>query len=169
MPHSDTLREVGRIQRGGLGPGEKAEVFLSRGVRLFVTIPDLGWLMLLVLRGSRGAIRLYMSGADSERKLFDIANRAIFISILLQSLALVFFLLRARDGHYPRSMPRVCSDQPGGQPVHSFRAGRRDLRLPAVSAACCGGVEDLERLLPNAESSTASPTKPFALPSRCSP
>ncbi len=27
----------------------KVEVFLSRGVRLFVTIPDLGWLMLLVL------------------------------------------------------------------------------------------------------------------------
>jgi ABC-type transport system involved in cytochrome c biogenesis permease subunit len=28
---------------------DKAEVFLSRGVRLFVTIPDLGWLMSLVL------------------------------------------------------------------------------------------------------------------------
>src|ERR1700675_3220515 len=27
---------------------DKAEVFVSRGVRLFVTIPDLGWLMLLV-------------------------------------------------------------------------------------------------------------------------
>jgi len=30
-------------------PEEKSEVFLSRGVRLFVVIPDLGWLLLLVL------------------------------------------------------------------------------------------------------------------------
>src|ERR1022692_5033148 len=29
-------------------PEEKSEVFLSRGVRLFVVIPDLGWLLLLV-------------------------------------------------------------------------------------------------------------------------
>ena len=30
-------------------PEQKSEVFLSRGVRLFVTIPDLGWLMMLTL------------------------------------------------------------------------------------------------------------------------
>src|SRR5208283_2764748 len=30
-------------------PERKAEVFLARGVRLFVTIPDLGWLMTLTL------------------------------------------------------------------------------------------------------------------------
>ena len=30
-------------------PEQKSEVFLSRGVRLFVTIPDLGWLMTLTL------------------------------------------------------------------------------------------------------------------------
>ena len=34
-------------------PENKAEVFISKGVRLFVTIPDLGWLMLLALAGAR--------------------------------------------------------------------------------------------------------------------
>src|SRR5438270_12563820 len=39
---------------GGLGvvawnPQENSEAFLARGVRLYVTIPDLGWLILLVL------------------------------------------------------------------------------------------------------------------------
>src|ERR1700733_9022130 len=42
-----------RFDHGGLNviawdAQNKAEVFISRGVRLFVTIPDLGWLMLLV-------------------------------------------------------------------------------------------------------------------------
>src|SRR5579864_585771 len=37
----------------------KAEMFLSRGVRLFVTIPDLGWLMLLVFAAVAAPLVLY--------------------------------------------------------------------------------------------------------------
>src|SRR5579859_6113026 len=127
----------------------KTEMFISRGVRLFVTIPDLGWLMLLVFGAVAAPLVLYCvsrrakirwGAAYAARRLPDafrnlwnwailrkkeyrsevaarwkannplpanddsliaIANRAVFISILLQSLALVFFLLRARDGSYP--------------------------------------------------------------------
>ncbi len=80
----------------------KQEVFISRGVRLFVTIPDLGWLMLLVFAAVAAPLILYILFALKKNETFlSIANRAVFISILLQSLALVFFLLRARDGHYP--------------------------------------------------------------------
>jgi len=79
----------------------KQEVFLSRGVRLFVTIPDLGWLMLLVFAAVAAPLILYVLFALRKNETFlSIANRAVFISILLQSLALVFFLLRTRDGHY---------------------------------------------------------------------
>src|SRR5215831_6081301 len=39
---------------------EKSEVFLSRGVRLFVTIPDLGWLMLLVTAAVAAPFALYL-------------------------------------------------------------------------------------------------------------
>jgi len=79
----------------------KQEMFLSRGVRLFVTIPDLGWLMLLVCATVAAPLALYILARVKRNENFlAIANRAVFVSILLQTLALVFFLLRARDGQY---------------------------------------------------------------------
>src|SRR6204780_3426478 len=41
-------------------PEEKSEAFLSRGVRLFVVIPDLGWLLLLVLAAVAAPLVLYV-------------------------------------------------------------------------------------------------------------
>jgi ABC-type transport system involved in cytochrome c biogenesis permease subunit len=80
----------------------KTEVFISRGVRLYVTIPDLGWLMLLVFAAVATPLVFYiLATVRKNETLLAIANRAVFVSILLQSLALVFFLLRARDGRYP--------------------------------------------------------------------
>ena len=80
----------------------KTEVFISRGVRLFVTIPDLGWLMLLVFAGVTAPLALYiLSRVKRDERFLPMANRAVFLSILLQALALVFFLLRARAGEYP--------------------------------------------------------------------
>ena len=99
---------LGRFERwGGLNvvawdAQNKSEVFISRGVRLFVTIPDLGWMMLLVFAAVTAPLALYvMFRLKKNDGLLVIANRAVFISILLQILALVFFLLRARDGQYP--------------------------------------------------------------------
>jgi cytochrome c-type biogenesis protein CcsB len=80
----------------------KQEVFISRGVRLFVTIPDLGWLMLLVFCAVAAPLVFYaISRVKKDEAFLALANRTVFISILLQILALVFFLLRARDGQYP--------------------------------------------------------------------
>ncbi len=82
-------------------PNRKAEVLISKGVRLFVVIPDLGWLMLLVLLAVAAPLVFYIlwrkTGNDSW---IANANRAVFLSILMEVLALVFFLLRARDGQY---------------------------------------------------------------------
>src|SRR3984893_151141 len=80
----------------------KAEVFVSRGVRLFVTIPDLGWLMLLVFASVAAPLVLYiLSRVKKSESLLAVADRAVFISLLLQSLALVFFVVRVRSGQYP--------------------------------------------------------------------
>jgi len=80
---------------------EKSEVFLSKGVRLFVVIPDLGWLMLLVLAAVAAPLVLYILWRKTgNESLIDIANRAVFLSILMQTLTLVFFLLRVRSGSY---------------------------------------------------------------------
>jgi len=130
----------------------KTEVFISRGVRLFVTIPDLGWLILLVFAAVAVPFVLYLLARVKNNDVFlSIANRAVFISILLQTLALVFFLLRARNGLYP-------SLDAEGLYQTSLAAS------PFILSALVGGIfanllyllllwrrEDLERLLPDAE------------------
>jgi cytochrome c-type biogenesis protein CcsB len=81
---------------------EKAEVFLQRGVRLFVVVPDLGWLMLLVTLVVAAPFALYVVGrVKQDESFYTIANRAVFVSILLQVLAFAVFLLRASTGQYP--------------------------------------------------------------------
>jgi cytochrome c-type biogenesis protein CcsB len=135
----------------------KAEVFVSRGVRLFVTIPDLGWLMLLVFAAVLAPLVLYIlslvkkNDAQKNQSLLAVADRAVFISILLQILALVFFLVRVRGGQYP-------SLDADGLYATSLAAS------PFILSALVGGIfanllyllllwrrADLERLLPDAD------------------
>ncbi len=85
----------------GWNPEEKSEIFIAKGVRLFVVIPDLGWLMVLVLAAVAAPLFLYLIWRKTQDAgLLTMANRAVFLSILLQILALAFFVLRARDGRY---------------------------------------------------------------------
>jgi cytochrome c-type biogenesis protein CcsB len=147
-----------RFERwGGLNvvawdPENKTEVFISRGVRLFVTIPDLGWMMLLVFAAVVAPLVLYvMFHVKKNEGFLATANRAVFISILLQTVALAFFLLRARDGQYP------SLDAEGLYPTNLAAS-------PFILSALVGGIfanllyllllwrrPDLERLLPDAD------------------
>jgi len=92
-----------------------------------------------------------LSRVKTDEGFLSLANRALFISILLQSLALVFFLLRTRDGRYP------SLDAEGLHPTALAAS-------PFILAALVGGIfanllyllllwrrNDLERLLPDAE------------------
>ena len=105
------------------------------------------------VRGRAGASGAVRPRADQRRMtaFLAIANRAVFISILLQSLALVFFLLRAVNGQYP-------SLDAEGLYATSLAAS------PFILSALVGGIfanllyllllwrrEDLERLLPDAD------------------
>src|SRR5579862_615001 len=133
-------------------PQEKSEIFLSKGVRLFVTIPDLGWLMLIVLAGVAAPFVLYIiSRKTGSEATLEMGNRAVFVSILLQIMALAFFLLRARDGQY------ASLDAEGLYPT-SLAAS------PFILSGLVGGIfasllyllllwrrTDLERMLPSAE------------------
>ena len=149
-----------RFEKGGglslaaWNPEQKSEVFLSKGVRLFVTIPDLGWLITLTLLVVASPLVLYglsrwkKTNSDS---FLTLANRAVFLSILLQVMALVMFLVRASDGRYP------SLDADGLFPT-SLAAS------PFILSGLVGGVfisllyllllwrrTDLERLLPSAD------------------
>lgn len=130
---------------------QHSEVFLARGVRLYVTIPDLGWLIVVVLAAVAAPLVLSLYARwKKEDSFITVANRAVFVGILLQTLALVFFLLRARDGRYP------SLDADGLFPT-SLAAS------PFILSGLVGGIfvsllyllllwrrEDLERLLPDA-------------------
>ncbi|MGO8985171.1 MAG: cytochrome c biogenesis protein CcsA [Terriglobales bacterium] len=96
-----------RFERGALNlvawnPESKSEVFISRGVRLFVVVPDLGWLMMLTLLVVGSPLVFYgLARWKKNDSFLTLANRAVFLSILLQVMTLVMFLVRARDGRYP--------------------------------------------------------------------
>jgi cytochrome c-type biogenesis protein CcsB len=131
---------------------DKAEVFLQRGVRLFVVVPDLGWLMLLVALVVASPVVLYLVGrVKQDESFYTIANRAVFVSILLQLLALAVFLLRASRGQY-------ASLDAEGLYSTSLAAS------PFILSGLVGGIfasllyllllwrrNDLERLLPTAD------------------
>ena len=155
------LTYVGVLTRfekwGGLSvvawnPAEKSEAFLSRGVRLFVVIPDLGWVLLLVLAAVAAPLVLYLIWRKTHNEgLLDMANRAVPLSILLQVLALAFFLLRTRDGVY------TSLDADGLFPTALAAS-------PFILSGLVGSIfvsllyllllwrrEDLERMLPKAD------------------
>ncbi len=133
-------------------PEEKSEVFLSRGVRLFVVIPDLGWLLLLVLAVAAAPLALYLIWRKTNNDGFlSMANRAVFLSILLQVMALGIFQMRARNGMYG------SLDAEGLFPT-SLAAS------PFILSGLVGGIfvsllyllllwrrEDLQRMLPSAD------------------
>jgi ABC-type transport system involved in cytochrome c biogenesis permease subunit len=132
---------------------DHSEVFLSRGVRLFVTIPDLGWLMLLVFAAVASPFAIYVfARLKKDGSFLALANRAVFVSILLQVVALGAFLLRAMNGRY------ASLDAEGLFPT-SLAAS------PFILSGLVGSIfvallylmllwrrSDLERLLPPAES-----------------
>ncbi len=133
-------------------PEEKSEAFLSRGVRLFVVIPDLGWLLLLVLAAVAAPLALYLIWRKTQNEgMLDMANRAVFLSLLLQVLALAFFVLRTRAGVY------ASLDADGLFPTALAAS-------PFILSGLVGSIfvsllyllllwrrEDLERMLPQAD------------------
>ncbi len=133
-------------------PESKSEIFISKGVRLFVTVPDLGWLMLLALLVVASPLVFYgLARFRNNYGFIALANRAVFLSILLQIMTLIMFVLRARDASYP------SLDAEGLFPT-SLAAS------PFILSGLVGGVfisllyllllwrrPDLERLLPTTD------------------
>ncbi len=100
-----------RFQRwGGLNVvawdyARKDEIFVAKGERLFVTIPDLGWLFVLALAAVAAPLIIYLVARIRKQENFLLgANRAIFVGILMQVLALTVFAMRSRNGAYPSAV-----------------------------------------------------------------
>jgi ABC-type transport system involved in cytochrome c biogenesis permease subunit len=142
---------------GGLSVGawdaqNKQEISIAKGVKLMVTIPDLGWVFLLVLLASAAPLGIYAWAKwRKQDNFFTLANRAVFISIALQVIALGAFFLRARNAAYP------SLDAEGIFPTTLAAS-------PFILSGLITGIfasflylmlywrrEDLERLLPSAD------------------
>ena len=131
----------------------KEEIFLQRGVRLFVTIPDLGWLFALVLLAAAAPLAIYGWAKLYKKENFLVAaNRAVFISIALQIVTLGAFVLRVRNAAYPAL-------DAGGQLVPTSLAASPFILSGVISGVFASLLylmmywrrPDLERLLPSAD------------------
>ena len=113
----------------------KSDIFLGRGMRLFVTVPDLGWLFILAAAAAIVPLAFYFVGrVRKDESMFAIANKAVFISILLQIAVLAAFVLRVRDASYPSpDQEGLYPDQPGRQPVLTGRHGDGHFRFFACT------------------------------------
>ena len=131
---------------------DQAELFLERGVRLFVVIPDLGWLMLLILLVVASPFVLYLVGRrQNDESWYMVANQAVFVSLLMQVLALLVFLLRARDGHYGSlDAEGLYPTSPAASPF--ILSGRGSgIFTSLLYLLLLWRRADLERLLPSAD------------------
>jgi cytochrome c-type biogenesis protein CcsB len=120
-----------RFRAGGLAlvgwdAQNKQEIFFDKGQRLFVVIPELGWLFVMVLVATLAPVALWFWAVkdrvptwpsrlvasltdktwkgelpEAKEDFLAYANRAIFIAIALQVLALAVFVLRVNNGTYP--------------------------------------------------------------------
>ncbi len=92
----------GGLSVTGWDAKNKSDIFLGRGMRLFVTVPDLGWLFVIAAVGAVVPLALYFIGrARKQESFFAVANKAVFIGILVQIIVLAVFVLRVRDASYP--------------------------------------------------------------------
>jgi cytochrome c-type biogenesis protein CcsB len=80
---------------------DKSDMFLGRGVRLFVTVPDLGWLFVMAGLGALVPLAFYvLARVKKNESYIGTANKAVFVGILLQVIVLAAFVLRVRDASY---------------------------------------------------------------------
>jgi cytochrome c-type biogenesis protein CcsB len=134
-------------------PAQKQEISLERGVRLMVSIPELGWFFVLVLLAGAAPLVLYILARVKQDETYSgLANRAMFVSLALQAIALAAFLLRANNGVYASPL------QPGQYFQTSLAAS------PFILAGLVSGIigsllylmlywrrDALERMLPSAD------------------
>jgi cytochrome c-type biogenesis protein CcsB len=91
----------GRLSVTAWDVKEKSDIFLGKGVRLFVTVPDLGWLF--VMAAVAALVPLGFWAVARWRKndsYYEVANKSVFVGILLQAVVLAAFVMRVRDGSY---------------------------------------------------------------------
>ncbi len=129
------------------------EIRLQGGGFLMVTIPDLGWLIAVVLLAVLAPLAIYAWARVSKNEnLYQVASRAVVVGIVLQILGLVAFVMRTRAGSYPspiapdRLFPTALAASPFL--LAGFFSG---IFASLLYLMLVWRRSDLERLLPSAD------------------
>jgi ABC-type transport system involved in cytochrome c biogenesis permease subunit len=99
-----------RFAAGGLrvvaqNPETGGDLMIQRGMPLMVVIPDLGWFFAMVLAALVVPLALYAWATwKKDDGLYEWANRAFGIAIVLQIIATSAFVMRVRGGQYASPM-----------------------------------------------------------------
>ncbi|MFB3915354.1 MAG: cytochrome c biogenesis protein CcsA [Terriglobales bacterium] len=130
----------------------KEEIFVEKGVRLFVTVPDLGWLFLLAFMAVSAPLAIYsMAKFRKQENFLVLANRAVFIGILMQLIALGVFLMRTNGIAYPAA---------GADGLYATSLAASPFILSGIVTGIFASLlylmlywrrSDLERMLPSSE------------------
>ena len=147
----------------------KSDMFLGRGMRLFVTVPDLGWLFVIAalaavaspgalfrrpLEERRFVLRHRQQGGLHQHSVADCCPGCVRSS-------------RARR-QLPVTRPGwTLPDQPGRQPLLTWRDGDGYFCFPAVPDAAVEARSTCKPCCPRPTRSIASPTRRFASLFRC--
>jgi len=130
----------------------KQDMWLNNDSRLFLTIPDLGWIFVITLAVVAAPLVLYtIARIQKNDSLLEYANQAVFVGILLQAVTLAAFFYKVKTGTYG------SLDAEGLFPT-SLAAS------PFILSGIVGGImisllyllllwrrPDLERMLPSAD------------------
>jgi cytochrome c-type biogenesis protein CcsB len=84
------------------------EIFVAEKTRLTVVIPSLGWMFFIVLAAALAPLALALWAKwNNEERGIAWANRAFFLSALLQALGLVAFVMRSRPASGGYASPQA--------------------------------------------------------------
>jgi len=109
------LEKWGGLSRAAWTPGWKAEIFLFQGIRLPVTVEELGGLMLLAVLAVATPLACYLLARGSDPLNFlKLAHRAAWVSILAQGLTLAVLLAQLLPGRNsaPGATPPTLAASP---------------------------------------------------------
>ena len=143
-------------------PERKSEVFLAKSVRLFIVIPDLGWLMLLVLAAVAAPLVLYLAWRKTGKENSHRHRQSRSICKHPSAGSGAGFLPAAGAG-WPLSVhsTRTVCSPPAWPPAHSsFRVWLAESSFRCCICCCCGGVRISSACCRAPRNSTASPTRP---------
>jgi cytochrome c-type biogenesis protein CcsB len=118
-----------RFRSGGLAvqaydAAAKQEIVLQGNQRMFVLVPDLGWLFAMVLLSAVVPVVLYfVARSKNDARIYAYANNAMFLTILLQVIVMAAFVIRIKNGTYPAILPQdseFAGNYPSALPANPF-------------------------------------------------